>query len=259
MPSPFPGMDPYLEAPTEFPSLHVLLVAGTVAQLQPELRSRGYFASPGERVWLAAPGRSILPDTTLIQHRPHSLPPGGGTALADPPVRIRREPFEVHEPYVEIFDAASRRIVTGIEFISPTNKLTRTGRLQYRRKQRDCRRGGIHLVEVDLIRRGKPVVALPFETIAEQGPWDYLVNTVRIPPTDYEFYPIRLTQRLPRILLPLKTGEPDIVLDLQRLLDEAYETGAFADRIDYTPSPVAPLADDDATWIEQLLTDKGLR
>lgn len=260
MPSPFPGMDPYLEDPAEWPSLHLGLAVAAMTHLQPELQRRGYFASAGQRVWLSMPGEAILPDVTLLQPtRPPQQENGTTVEVADTAVRIRRRRIEIHEPFLEIFDAAGRRVVSGIEFVSPSNKYGKAGRAQYRRKQRECRHGGVHLVEVDLIRRGPNICQVPSGVVRERGRSEYLVNVVRAPARDYEFYPIRIRQRLPRVAIPLRTGEPDIVLDLQAVLDAAYDDGAFHMRIDYTRAPTSPLADDDALWADQLLKDKGLR
>lgn len=260
MPSPFPGMDPYLEAPSEFPSFHLLLTSGALAALQPQLRSLGYVAKGGERVWLAKPRRGLIPDVAVIERAAASRPQSTTAAIAtDTPLRLQRDVVEMREPFVEIQHVASRQVVTAIKFISPGNKLSRAGRLQYRRKQRDCLEHGIHLVEVDLIRRGRPIVDVPGESVTLHGRWDYLVNVIRVDDTGYECYPIRLPQRLPRIAVPLRAGDPDVALDLQEVCSGAYETGAFADLIDYTLPPIPALAEDDAHWADELLKSKGLR
>ncbi len=42
MPSPFPGMDPWLESPDIWPGFHDKLINETVRIMQPQLRARGY-------------------------------------------------------------------------------------------------------------------------------------------------------------------------------------------------------------------------
>jgi len=93
MPSPFPGMDPWLERNTEWPGFHDILIVKTVEVLQPLLRNRGYYANPGERVWLTEPGRPIYPDVVTIQRRTQR-PPSTDTSVAlirlrDPLPRVR--------------------------------------------------------------------------------------------------------------------------------------------------------------------------
>ena len=68
-----------------------------------------------------------------------------------------------------------------------------------------------------------------------------------------------MRQRLPRIAVPLDAGVPDVVLDLQAVLDRCYDEGAYARKIDYSQPPIPPLRPEDATWAEALLREKGLR
>jgi len=259
MPSPFPGMDPYLEARTEWPGLHDLLIASTVGVLQPQLMARGYYANPGERVWITEPGRPIYPDVAVIREPPNPPPATASTTVADPPVRVVRPQVQIREPYIDIHHTESGRLVAGIEFLSPWNKATREGRRLYRRKQRACERDGIHLVEIDLLRSGRHVAAVPQEIVEPYRPYQYLIHIHRADTDAYEFYPLRIRDRLPRIPIPLHAGDADAVLDLQSAFDQAYDTGPYRVRIDYSKPPTPPLADEDSTWAEQLLKDKGLR
>ncbi len=262
MPSPFPGMDPYLEHPAVWPGVHHLLVSATAEALQPVLRERGYHVTIGERVRLTEADPSILPDNlVLTSSRPRRTAPGGEAAvtLADEPVRVARSPTEVRESYLEVFERTGRRLVTGIEFLSPTHKLDRRGRRLYRRKQRLLGRRGVHLVEIDLLRRGRHLAEVPEEVAAESRPWDYLVNVARRGGDGYEFYPLRVRDRLPRVGIPLRPGDADAVLDLQVAFDRAFDVGAFTEVVDYMLPPVPPLAADDAAWADQLLKEKGLR
>ena len=257
MPSPFPGMDPYLDDVEKWSGLHHLLITSTVAQLQPSLNQRGYYADPGERVWLSESERTILPDVVLARgSRSGPRHSEGGTLIADEPVRVRCEEFR--EPFIDIRDSATHRVIAGIEFISPSNKLSRDGRKLYRRKQRDTQLHGIHLVEIDLTRRGRSIVDLPSEILRVEN-CDYLANLVRHRRLDFEYYPIRLRDRLPRIRLPLRAGDEDAVLDLQQAFDDAYDTGPYSVRVDYSSVCEPPLGENDAAWANELLKTKGLR
>ncbi|MBW3540399.1 MAG: DUF4058 family protein [Planctomycetes bacterium] len=255
-------MDPWLESPTEWPGFHDILVIVTVELLQPRLRQQGYYANPGERVWLTQPERSVYPDVAVIRRQPAERR-GDRTSAAvievDEPIRVQRSEVEVHEGFVDIVDAAGHRVITSIEFLSPTNKLDTDGRKLYERKQQETRDAGVHLVEIDLIRRGPHVLEVPPGVVERLRPWDYLVNLVRREADEYEVYPIRLRDRLPRIRVPLKMGDEDAVLDLQEAVERAYEIGPYQDRLDYTRPPMPPLSDDDARWADELLKDKGFR
>jgi hypothetical protein len=259
MPSPFPGMDPWLERESEWPGFHDILIVKTVEVLQPQLRARGYYANPGERVWLTEPQRPVLPDVVTVK-RSHS--PAGAVAVMEPdePVRVQHDEVEFSETFIDIYDAAGNQLVAGIEFVSPTNKRDRQGRELYRRKQQELREAGVHLVEIDLLRRGPHVLEVPDYVVDNFKPWEYLVNLARRGSDEYQFYPVRLRDRLPRIRVPLKTGDEDAVLDLQEVFRRSYEIGPYPERLDYAgPPPEPPLAEEDLRWLDETLKSKGIR
>lgn len=260
MPSPFPGMDPYLEHPEVWPGVHARLVSESAALLQPRLRARGYCVDIGERIWLAQPQRPVYPDPTVArQGRPGAARRPVALAEPDEPLRIARAEVRVREPYLVIYRGEGAEVVTGIEVLSPANKLDRQGRALYEQKQAETREAGVHLVEVDLLRHGPRVVEFPDVLLEELPRHDYLVNVARRGGEDYEIYPIRIRDRLPRIRVPLKAGDEDEVLDLQAALDRAYDLGPYPERLDYPRPPTPPLADDDAAWAAELLTSQGHR
>jgi hypothetical protein len=258
MPSPFPGMDPYLEHPEVWPGVHARLVSESAALLQPRLRARGYYVDISERIWLAQPQRPIYPDLTVARHPP-PRPARQPVAVAEPdePIRIARNEVQVREPYLVIYRVEGAEVVTGIEVLSPTNKLDRQGRMLYQQKQAETREAGVHLLEIDLLREGPRVVEFPDVLLEELPRHDYLVNVGRRGGEDYEIYPIRIRDRLPRIRVPLKTGDDDEVLDLQGALNRAYDLGPYPERLDYARPPRPPLAEDDAAWAAELLGNQG--
>jgi hypothetical protein len=255
-------MDPYLEAPSVWHGLHIKLVVVTVQLLQPQLRQRGYYAESNERVWLAEPQRDVLPDVSVVR-MPRRLPRRASKAAvleADEPVRVRREKVEVHEPYVEIFALAGRRLVTGIEFLSPTNKSQTKGRKLYLRKRKDLKAAGVNLVEIDLLRKGRHLADVPLDVLEPFQPWHYLVNVIRSSAEEYEFYPVSLRAPLPCVGIPLKADEPDAVLDLQAVVSRAYDIGPYPERLDdYLHDPSPKLPPEDAKWARQLLAKAGFR
>lgn len=262
MPSPFPGMDPWLEAPSEWSGFHDTLVIKTVEVIQPQLRSRGYYAKPGERVWLSR-FRGITPDVAMHRRAARtSSDPRSEVAVAEPdePLRIAQADHEVHEGFVDVYRSDTHELVAGIEFVSPANKSNSKGRRLYRKKQRDLHSAGVHLIEIDLIRRGPHVLDVPEEVVAELKPWSFFVNVVRRGSADFEVYPILLKDRLPRIRVPLKPDEEDAVLDLQDVFDRSYDINPCIERLDYTAAPPPPeFAEEYLIWINELLKSKGLR
>ena len=69
MPSPFPGMDPYLESPVLWPDVHHGLISEIQSLLNQSLRPR-YHVRVVERVYVSDendPGRKvIIPDVNII-------------------------------------------------------------------------------------------------------------------------------------------------------------------------------------------------
>ncbi|MEX2559760.1 MAG: DUF4058 family protein [Pirellulales bacterium] len=259
MASPFPGMDPYLEDAALWPGFHHRLISAAAELLQPQLKSRGYFVDIDERVWLLEPQRSVYPDMAVYNRPKREAPAGLAVAEADEPVRIRRKQVEVREAFLQIYDTKGNRLVTGIEFVSPSNKTDPKGRELYERKRQEMEDAGVNLVEIDLLRSGPHLLKVPAALLAGLKPWNYLVGIVRPNQPEYEVYPIPLRNQLPRIRVPLKPDDSDAVLDLQQVFERAYDTGPYPDRLDYSADPAVPLTGDDAAWAEEQLVAKGLR
>ena len=74
----------------------------------------------------------------------------------------------VRQGFIEIIDIKSgRRVVTVIEVLSPSNKISGPGRDLYVKKQEELRAGGVSLVEIDLLRAGTRALSVPFDRIPE--------------------------------------------------------------------------------------------
>jgi hypothetical protein len=256
-------MDPYLES--HWGDVHQSLITYTRDQVQAALPP-GLRARMEERVYVELPsGEShpIYPDVRVIERgsKAKLWSPSAGSATADEPLVIRYETDPVTEGFIEILDIGSgRRVVSVIEFLSPGNKLPGRGRRLYRRKQRECRKGRVNLVEIDLVRRGKPVLMIGEEAIPESWRTTYQVGVYR-PGREpsYEVYRVPLRIRLPVIRIPRRPKDADILLDLQAAFQEAYKKGAYGGDIDYEREPDPPLDPDDAHWADELLRDKGVR
>jgi hypothetical protein len=184
-------------------------------------------------------------------------------AILAPPTSAAK-PFLVHvsEPEVdrrvEIIDvAAGERVVTAIEVLSPANKLPGRAREAYRAKQRDFIAGGVNLVEIDLVRQGQWVfsadeaqVPLPLRTL-------YMICIFRATqPEVRAFYSLPFREPLPRIGIPLRPEDRDVTLDLQAVINQAYEDGRY-ERTDYRRPLNPPLPTEDAAWATELLRKAG--
>src|SRR5262249_9543546 len=174
MPSPFPGMDPFLEHPAFFPGIHDSCSTYLREALQARL-PEPYFAEINERLWVEAVERSIGPDVDVHRgDRPSAQPKqdNGGVAVAtaapSQPIVIDVPVEERRETYLEIRTLAGNgeRVVTTIEVLSLTNKTPGPrARSLYLQKQQEVLDSDIHLVEIDLLRGGTHTTAVPLDRL----------------------------------------------------------------------------------------------
>lgn len=259
MNSPFPGMDPYLER--YWSDVHLTLSAEARNQLNSRLPG-GLLARCESRLivqdW-TGPVRSIRPDVVVTEFpdAPYfsAAEDEGGVAVETAvaaPILVRVSSDEEIQHHVEIIDPRDGdRVVTCIEFISPSNKQPGDGLDKYLVKQRECHEAAVNLVEIDLTRTPGREHVLQMKHLARQHHAAYMASVWRATKSmQYEFYPLPLRKRLPSIHIPLRPTDADVLLDLQPLVDLAYRNGAYS-RIDYSQPAEPPLSDDDAAWAIQ--------
>lgn len=152
-------------------------------------------------------------------------------------------------------------MVTVIEFLSPANKTPgNRGREEYLQKQSELLDSETNLLEIDLLRFGAHTVAAPLQSLWEKESWDYLVCLHESWRRNaYLYWPISLRQPLPRVRVPLTQEVSAVVLNLQKVFEQAYDDGPYATRMDYRSDPPILLTDEDAAWMDALLREKGLR
>jgi hypothetical protein len=229
MPSPFPGMDPYVEHPKTWAPFQHQLLACLYQILLPGLVDR-YRARVGNRTYT-----SEMALFTSIVREDHS------------------------EEFIEVRNRSDGRLITLIEVVSPANKTTAAGRAAYLEKRRDtiAQRAGI--VEIDLVLQGKPTLTYSRDGLPD---YDYAVTVTRATAPDrYEIYTSTLQKRLPKFKVPLAPDDRDALLDLQAAFTRAFDLGNFAAQIDYKSAlhPDVPLSDANETWIDQALRAQKLR
>jgi len=247
--NPFPGMNPYLER--RWGDVHTRLISYAADALQaalpPDLRAR-----LEERVFIESsdgPEKSFYPDVAVsVKHMVFKEEPAGGVAVAEPIVFFAPD-VEITEPYLDIVDADSGgRVVTTIEVLSRSNKRPGPGRVLYKEKQKACLAGGVNLVEIDLLRAGEATTLVRSEMLRRGRHEPYHVSVWRATrPIQYECYPMALRERLPIIRIPLRTDDADVTLDLQKLVNLAYERGRHDD-LNYREPLDPPLTGDDSEW-----------
>ncbi len=252
MKSPFPGMDPYLEQ--FWPDVHASLIIYARDQLEEQLPS-SLIARVEERVVLEATeaeARAVYPDVKITERTGRGAANGArpGSVAVIEPVVVEYEEEAATETYINILEAGpGQRLITVIEILSLSNKLPGDGQRQYRQKQRELRKAGVGLVEIDLLRRGVRVLSLPRSRIPRRVRTTYQVCARRGWHSGrFEIYPVPLRRRLPAIRIPLRQKDQDIRLDLQAVLDQAYRKGRYHLTIDYSRPPDPPLTGADRRW-----------
>ena len=259
MPSPFPGMDPYLEERSLWPDMHLRLINHIAEALQPQVRPK-YLARINERVELAGFGQNYVPDVMVVEPPRESLRTQiqSGALVADEPQLIGLLDEERHVPYLELIYRETGDVVTLIEVLSPANKVG-NGREKYLQKQDDLLNTQVNLVEIDLLSGPTATLARAFEITSPPG-WRYIVSISRPHRrSQLEFYAIPLPARLPRCRIPLRRADPDVVLDLPAVFTRCYEVGGYDLLIDYQQAPPVALNKAEAEWMTTLLVDQGLR
>lgn len=236
MPSPFPGIDPYLENSEFWSAVHNRLIVAIADDLvenlsekyRVEIEKRTYFSSDDESVLVG------ISDVAVVTGRNEAIK--SATSTLTLPVQPEKVTVpvaeEVNERYLEIREVATGVVVTTVEILSPKNKRSGEGRTAYERKRNQVLASATHLVEIDLLRGGKP-----FPIIGKQlGNYRILICRGNQRPTG-DLYAFSVRQPIPPVPIPLMPGEVEPILDLQKLLNRVYERGRYHLAINYRQSP----------------------
>lgn len=251
MPSPFPGMNPYLES-FHWRDFH----AGFIWQIRAHLRRQigeGYDVLAEEDVFVHEPPaedrrrRVAVADVAVTRG---SQAGGVAAASASRPTYVARVTTELVEEthrWVKITDRSEGRLVTAIELLSPSNKQGGASFAQYLAKRTGFLAADVNFVEIDLLRGGEPMPVDPLPP----GPYSVVVKRAdRLPEVDVWSFGLR--ESLPRVPVPLRAPDRDATLDLQSLLHATYDEAAYGPRL-YEKPPEPPLSADELAWAEQLL------
>ena len=263
MPSPFPGMDPYLESPLHWRDVHHRLAAEISRRLSPRLAPR-YVARLDTRLVTYSPGEgeisTLYPDVEVRQKRlrertiaTHEVSIDVADAVSPPPLVLRAiTPEQVELITVEIRDAAQGRLITAIEILSPVNRRPGHGLEEYRAKRETVLSAHAHLLEIDLFRRGmRPprLIGLPQS--------DYFIFLTRAERRNAtETWPIGVRDPLPVVPVPLLPGDKDVPLNLDHALRTIYDEARYDLSIDYSELPVPPLSESDAAWVREVVEER---
>ncbi len=258
MPSPFPGIDPYIESQGYWPDLHASLTTYCRDALNDALPDT-YVAHLDEQLRLVerreTRPRTIYPDVTIMEGgarqrtSTHSETAAGVLTLEPVIIDLPVEELEeVRDLWIEIRRRPDRELVTAIEILSPTNKVGE-GYWLYHSKRRSFIRQNAHLVELDLLVRGQ---LLPIgQDLLPDDFFAFVSRADRRLKCDVYAWSIR--DRLPNIPIPLRSPDPDVILELPALFALAYERGRYGRELDYAAPLDLPLAVADRDWVKEHL------
>lgn len=252
MPSPFPGMDPFIEG-QRFDDFHHAYVIGIRELLVPLVRPK-YIVEAERYVYLTGEvederaARLVRPDLAIVEATPEIGASEGGTVATLEP-RIMAVPVadEDGQLFLTIRTRDDRQVVTVIELLSPTNKDGGVGRREYLTKRANYLRTRTNAVEIDLLRGGTRLPTQEpldeadyFAFVTRQGGWMHV-----------EVYGWKLPDRLPVIPVPLQGGDPDVGLDLQAAFDRVYDASGYDYSLDYRREVAPELSAANRQWVGQ--------
>jgi hypothetical protein len=251
-------MDPYLEGAL-WPDVHHQLASEIRRVLSPRLRPRYVARIEVSVIEDGSPELELgilYPDVEVLRREPEpgvSPRPAAMKPLPSAPLLLPiLLPVSLRVPSVEIRTASGEELVTAIEIASPINK-RKPQLAAYREKRRRLRRAGVHLLEVDLIRRGTRGLSH-----ARLPACDYLVALTRAGAAAIEAWPLRIEDALPVVPVPLRPPDADVFVDLGDALGRIYQEAAYDLSIDYRASPPPPaLTTEQEAWRRTLFAGRG--
>jgi Protein of unknown function (DUF4058) len=260
--SPFPGMNPYLEQPAFWSSFHNRFMIAIANIIEPQLSDRYYVDvetrtyqsdETGEEVLIGIPDAVVFSAKLNQTSDVENLGSAASVALQNSPqpesVQVPM-PLEIRERYLEIREVGSDAVITVIELLSPKNKQAGAGRMAYEQKRRTILGSATHLIEMDLLRGGRPM-----EILGNRSATAYRILVSRSDRRPAAaLYNLSLQQALPHLSLPLQSEEPEIVVPLQTVFQQVFREARYGTRIDYRqPVPPPKLSQVDQAWVDALL------
>lgn len=266
MPSPFPGMNPYLENSQLWSQVHTHLIVAIAEAMNPLLRPK-YRMAMEQRVYtdtVSSDNSSVLvgiPDNAVFQPSSTKIPSQSSNIAVAPPL-VKPLPITLPQPeiirewYLQVKDVETKEVITVIEILSPKNKQKGEGRKKYLKKREKILMSLTHLIEIDLLTIGE---ILPMN-IKQEMKTDYriIISLSNYRP-QADLYAFNLPQQIPTIPLPLKPEDQELMIPLQKLLNDLYERGSYDLAINYKKKPLPELSEENQIWLDDLLKQQGLR
>lgn len=254
-------MDPYLEGylwPDVHHGLAFVIKEQLVPLVQPDyvVRTDTYIVkdtAPEEDTGIMYPDVDILHKQKKVEEpeEPYYLP---STIVPTPPtISVSSfQAIEVRIPVVEIRDRENNHLITAIEILSPVNK-RKPGLEPYRKKRRRLHEAGVHLLEIDLIRRGERPFNYPNLPKSH-----YRITLVRAGTDKTDIWAFSIQDTLPTVPVPLNAPDEDRLLQLGPALQTLYERSRYELSVDYgKPPPPPSFSEEELAWMEKSLKEKS--
>lgn len=256
MPSPFPGMDPFVEQPAYWASFHSRLIValanaievGLSQEYYVEVEVRSYLSEGDESLLVGIPDAVVFTDSTADKADSESLPQATVATLPKPQRVTVPMPETVKERYLELREVGSNRVITVIEVLSPKNKRPGKGRNNYEDKRLKILSSLTHLVEIDLLRGGE---SMPVMSGIDNEEYSILVSRSEQRPSA-DLYSFSLQDEIPSFALPLSAAE-QLIISLQEIFSQVYDQARYGSRIDYQQPLNPTLTSEEQIWLTSLL------
>jgi Protein of unknown function (DUF4058) len=262
MPIPFPGMNPYLEHPDLWPTVHRRLISAFASTLNQQLssdyrarlRERHYQVSGEDSLVVGSPGldwgRSEQASSEAYLAAPTPIR-SAASAAARPIAVLVPVPQKIYETYLEIINSDGE-VVTTIEALSPKKKRPGRGRDLYERQREAIFGSATHFVEIDLLRGWEPPAIYGPD---EAGDYRILVSRSEQRPRA-QLYTWNVMEPIPAFALPL-SGHDELLLELKPVIDQACDRTDLL--VNYQQDPLPPLRYEETRWLEDFLQQVGMR
>ncbi len=253
MRTPFPGMNPWLEGYI-WPDVHGHLARVFVELIAPKIAPKYVARIDTTTIYDNNPNSEmgiIYPDVEIIERQDTLFEPivAYGGVVETKPTHIEPFvlPFKVRIPVVEIRDVAHNKLITAIEILSPVNKRN-PNLADYRTKIINLHQNGVHVLEIDLLRRGTRPFTYP------NSASHYQMMLLRAGTNRAAYYSVNVQDKLPVLPVPLSDPDPDVLLDLNKAMDIIFERSLYHLSIDYKKSPPPPaFSEEERLWIQKLV------
>jgi hypothetical protein len=240
-----------------FHSAHIIHIAEAIDKVLPpgyivaperSLQIREFDPDTGERIY-GRKSRSRRPDIVVYDTDPSAERPGIPERSPTAPTLTVEHIEEVDDPELYLTaavihemngDGTLGRPVTWVELLSPSNKPTRAGYVQYREKRIAALRNSIVMVEIDYLHQSQPINDhIPSYPDREDNAYPYTISVtdLRVTP-ELEAFGFKVDAKMPIINVPL-SGKQIITLDFGEVYNQSFESfGIYGYQVDYEQEPV---------------------